>query len=152
MSALKSSRKVPSKGILVAEKIGVDRPGLARAEGIVPRQPTTIAAMITGPTPKIRASLEETAIPANAPSPPMKKIVPITNTVYPSCCTKKRMRIANVTLLKKFDVAVEPAIDRRRLSFKTTASPSFRSFHTLAVEGLITSSCLILEITDADAM
>ena len=65
----------------MAEKMGAERLELARAYGMVPSPPRIIPAIITGPTPSNLVSLEDRAIPPNAPSPPIRKIVPTTAAV-----------------------------------------------------------------------
>lgn len=69
---------------------------------------------IAGPTPILFASLPADAIPTKAPVLPMVKTRPITAAVKFSCRTRYRMRMAKIALLKKFDVAVLPAIDLRQ--------------------------------------
>src|SRR5437870_11909475 len=88
---------------------------------------------MAGPTPKRAASFEDTTTPTRAPVLPTVKIRPIRPGAKPSSRTRYKRKIANSALLKKFDVAVEPAIDRNLASFSTTARPSRRSCQTLVV-------------------
>src|SRR5712692_7456436 len=86
--------------------------------------PTSAEPMMVVPNPNRAATLPATSAPSNAPGPAAARIRPRSAGPIPSWRVTYSTYTANMALWNRFEVPVQPAIDRNSGLPRTTASPS----------------------------
>src|SRR3972149_2505759 len=104
-------------------------PGAAATTGTNPRPETNEDPTMVGPIPKRPATRPAVRAPSRPATFPRLKIRPSAAGVSPSSRVANRMYSVKKAELKKLDVPVQPAIERRSRLPKTTPRPSRISAH-----------------------